>query len=394
MAHGGHCVARHEGQVVFVRHALPGERVVAEVTDGGPARGSCAPTRSRSSRPRRHRVAAPCPHARPGGCGGCDFQHADAAVPARAEGGRRPRAAAPAGRAGRGPARRGPGGEAGARGHRTGWAGAPGCGSRSTTTGAPGCAGTARTRSSRSTRARCCTLSSSAPGCSTGLGRCRRGRRSPGRPPRGETVVLVDGVAPGRSRVDGGGRRAGGGGWTAPASGRCTPGRRTRCSTRCAPRWRRAPGEHLLDLYAGVGLFAGSLAPDLGEAGRVDAVEADAAAVRAARRNLHDAALRSACTRTGSSAGSAGVPSPAATSSSWTRPARGPGATSSTELVRLRAARGGVRGLRPGRPGQGRGHVAGRRAGTLAGLQAYDLFPMTHHVECVALLQPQPRKMS
>lgn len=34
-AHGGHFVARHEGRVVFVRHALPGERVLARVTDGG-----------------------------------------------------------------------------------------------------------------------------------------------------------------------------------------------------------------------------------------------------------------------------------------------------------------------------------------------------------------------
>ena len=25
VAHGGHCVARHDGRVVFVRHALPGE---------------------------------------------------------------------------------------------------------------------------------------------------------------------------------------------------------------------------------------------------------------------------------------------------------------------------------------------------------------------------------
>ncbi len=33
VAHGGHVVARHEGQVVFVRHAVPGERVVVEVTE-------------------------------------------------------------------------------------------------------------------------------------------------------------------------------------------------------------------------------------------------------------------------------------------------------------------------------------------------------------------------
>ena len=33
VAHGGHCVARHEGRVVFVRHALPGELVRVRITD-------------------------------------------------------------------------------------------------------------------------------------------------------------------------------------------------------------------------------------------------------------------------------------------------------------------------------------------------------------------------
>ncbi|KMM44632.1 SAM-dependent methyltransferase, partial [Cellulomonas sp. A375-1] len=36
VAHGGHCVARHDGRVVFVRHTLPGERVRAVLTDAGP----------------------------------------------------------------------------------------------------------------------------------------------------------------------------------------------------------------------------------------------------------------------------------------------------------------------------------------------------------------------
>ena len=33
VAHGGHFVARVEGRVVFVRHALPGELVTARVTE-------------------------------------------------------------------------------------------------------------------------------------------------------------------------------------------------------------------------------------------------------------------------------------------------------------------------------------------------------------------------
>ncbi|WP_427132423.1 class I SAM-dependent RNA methyltransferase [Pseudarthrobacter sp. S9] len=37
VAHGGHCVARHEGRVVFVRHAIPGEKVRVRVTDDGAA---------------------------------------------------------------------------------------------------------------------------------------------------------------------------------------------------------------------------------------------------------------------------------------------------------------------------------------------------------------------
>ncbi|WP_050806599.1 TRAM domain-containing protein [Nesterenkonia sp. F] len=36
MAHGGHCIARHEGRVIFVRHAIPGEVVRAKLTDAGP----------------------------------------------------------------------------------------------------------------------------------------------------------------------------------------------------------------------------------------------------------------------------------------------------------------------------------------------------------------------
>ncbi|MGC4896475.1 class I SAM-dependent RNA methyltransferase [Micromonospora sp. DT31] len=73
VAPGGHCVARVDGQVVFVRHALPGERVVAEVTElhRGFARADAVEILSASP----DRVTPPCPYARPGRCGGCDLQH-------------------------------------------------------------------------------------------------------------------------------------------------------------------------------------------------------------------------------------------------------------------------------------------------------------------------------
>ena len=83
VAHGGHCVARvptdepGRDRVVFVRHALPGERVVVEVTEGSDGdrfwRGDAVSVVT----PSPDRVPAPCPYAGPGACGGCDFQHVD-----------------------------------------------------------------------------------------------------------------------------------------------------------------------------------------------------------------------------------------------------------------------------------------------------------------------------
>jgi tRNA/tmRNA/rRNA uracil-C5-methylase (TrmA/RlmC/RlmD family) len=79
VGHGGFCVARHEGRVVFVRHALPGERVRAVVTED---RGGtyCRADAVAVLEPAAGRVPPPCPASGPGGCGGCDFQHVDPLV--------------------------------------------------------------------------------------------------------------------------------------------------------------------------------------------------------------------------------------------------------------------------------------------------------------------------
>jgi tRNA/tmRNA/rRNA uracil-C5-methylase (TrmA/RlmC/RlmD family) len=75
VAHGGHFVARHAERVVFVRHALPGERVVVEVTEGSEGDRFWRADAVEVLSPSPDRVVAPCPYAGPGLCGGCDFQH-------------------------------------------------------------------------------------------------------------------------------------------------------------------------------------------------------------------------------------------------------------------------------------------------------------------------------
>ena len=76
VAHGGHCVARTEtGQVLFVRHALPGERVVARITEGEADARFLRADAVRILAPAKDRVEAPCRFSGPGRCGGCDWQH-------------------------------------------------------------------------------------------------------------------------------------------------------------------------------------------------------------------------------------------------------------------------------------------------------------------------------
>ncbi|MGD0083462.1 MAG: TRAM domain-containing protein [Acidimicrobiales bacterium] len=81
-AAGGGCVAHlDEGRVAFVRHSLPGERVLARITQETSkfVRADAVTILE----PVAGRVRPPCRHAGPGRCGGCDWQHA--ALPVQRE---------------------------------------------------------------------------------------------------------------------------------------------------------------------------------------------------------------------------------------------------------------------------------------------------------------------
>jgi tRNA/tmRNA/rRNA uracil-C5-methylase (TrmA/RlmC/RlmD family) len=73
-ATGGGVGRADDGRVIFVRHSMPGElvRVSVSETTANFYRGDAVEVLEASS----ERVSAPCRYAHPGGCGGCDLQHA------------------------------------------------------------------------------------------------------------------------------------------------------------------------------------------------------------------------------------------------------------------------------------------------------------------------------
>jgi len=146
------------------------------------------------------------------------------------------------------------------------------------------------------------------------------------------------------------------------------------------------PGDVALDLYCGAGLFAGVLAPAVGPGGMVVGVEADDAAVRDARHNLrewpwarvHKGDVVSVLTR--------GLLPPARLAV-----ADPPRSGLAREVIEyLSAGQNGVDrfvyvSCDPATLARDIGLLTGR-GWALDGLRAFDAFPMTHHVECVATL--------
>ena len=71
VAHGGHFVARHNGQVIFVRHSITDELVKIKITSVSSKIAHADVIEV--LKPSESRVTPPCKYA--GSCGGCDFQH-------------------------------------------------------------------------------------------------------------------------------------------------------------------------------------------------------------------------------------------------------------------------------------------------------------------------------
>ena len=247
----GPLVGEVAGTVVFVRHSLPGERVVVR-----------SPRARRRPLPARRRRRGPHRLARPG----------DAAVPAG-------RARARPLRRLRPPARR-PGRPAPPQGRGRRRAAAPDRPPRARR----GRRGAARTTVDGARR-RVCT---GAPGCATTGSPTAVSACAPAAPDRvvpvpeclveaPEALVLVEGEQPDRRRGHRDGPR--------PQLRRRRPTGSGRSTATPPRRWSQAvtsyaavrPGERVLDLYAGVGLFTVFLADAVGPQGRVDGVEGDAA---------------------------------------------------------------------------------------------------------------------
>ncbi|MCY3907337.1 MAG: hypothetical protein OXF63_08830 [Anaerolineaceae bacterium] len=78
MAHGGRAMGRHQGQVIFVPYAIPGERIEARLS-GRSGRVAFAEG-LRLLEASADRVWPQCPHFGPGRCGQCQWQHIDYAA--------------------------------------------------------------------------------------------------------------------------------------------------------------------------------------------------------------------------------------------------------------------------------------------------------------------------
>ena len=146
---------------------------------------------------------------------------------------------------------------------------------------------------------------------------------------------------------------------------------------------RPAPGETALDLYAGAGLFAGLLAAAVSPGGRVVAVEADPRAAADAAANAPGVEVRAARVTPGLLGGLGLRPDLVVLDP----PRSGAGTTVLAALLALSPRAVAYVACDPAALARDL-RVAVDAGWQLRELRAFDCFPMTHHVETVALLCP------
>ncbi|MBV9592525.1 MAG: class I SAM-dependent RNA methyltransferase [Actinobacteria bacterium] len=409
VAHGGHCVARigdvADGRVVFVRHALPGERVVAEITEDTGGR-FCRADAVEIVQPSPRRVAAPCPHAGAGRCGGCDWQHVEESAQRelkaevvreqlrRLAGLEREVLVEPL-----------PGGllgwrtrtqyavgsddRLGLRRHRSheverlDWCplGVAGVGDGDQFV-APW-PGAAAVEVAVGIDARAVIVHSAARGRTEGGGQGRaagdgrRGRRAPR--PQPDRIERVEG--PARLHHRAGGRQfrvSAGGFW------QIHPDAPDTFLDAVLEALSPGPGDRVLDLYSGAGLFSAVLGDRVGPSGAVVAVEGDAQAAADAALNVRDLPWvrvvrrrvdARAIEELGAESELIVLDPPRSGAGTDVIGALGAGAARAVAYVACDPA------------ALARDVATAREHGwELTSLRAFDAFPMTHHVECVALL--------
>jgi len=376
VVHGGHCIAHAEGSTLLVRHALPGEQVRVRIAQVGAKVSRADAIEVLVASPMR--VPPPCPWARPDGCGGCDFQHArldyqrELKSQVIADAFRR-QARMPDVRVkvesvdetvaglhwrNRMKWQVGPHGELGLHAHR----------------------------SHEVIPVQRCLIAAAAiaspPSIDIEAG-TRQVRSVLGSD--GQVSVLVDDeVVRGRRRSH---EQVRDRSWRVDADSfwQVHPRAAEVLVDAVLEAATPVPGERWWDLYAGAGLFSAFLAEALGASGIVEAVESSPSAVRDARRSLHDLPQ---------------VRLHEADVQAWL--ADGPGPVDGVVVDPPRSGLGGpaMALLLDARPrviayvacdpaSLARDIATAKALGwQLSALQAFDLFPMTHHVECVALLQP------
>ncbi|MFE6842953.1 class I SAM-dependent RNA methyltransferase [Streptomyces sp. NPDC057686] len=417
VAHGGICIARtSDGRVLFVRHTLPGEKVIAKVTEGETDSRFLRADAVTVLEASKDRVEAPCPYAGPGKCGGCDWQHAKPGAQRRLKG---EVVAEQLQRL------------AGLTPEEAGWDGTvmPAEGDKLPAGQVPqwrtrvqyaidetGRAGLRKHRSHDIEPVDHCMIA--APGVSelgiekqdwpqmatveaiaasgSGDRQVVLTPRPGGRLPLVEldkpvSVLRVEEKDGGvhrvhgrpfvRERADGRTYRVGMGGfWQVHPQAADTLIKAVMQGL--MPR----KGEMALDLYCGVGIFAGALAERLGETGAVLGIESTKRAVEDARHNLADfprvrieqGKVETVLPKTGITECDLVVLDP---------PRAGAGKQTVRHIAGLSARRIAYVACDPAALARDLAYFkeAGYKPRTL---RVFDLFPMTHHMECVAILEP------